>query len=124
VCMWCVSVRCFGEQWLDAEDERKNPMKFTGTIAKVDWMNPHVYVYVDTKNADGKVIRYSIEGGAPNALFRQGVRKEAIKIGDTVTVDGFLSKKEGVNYVNGSVKTQDGKSIFSAPTGGGAPYQN
>ena len=105
----------------DAEFDRTKPIKFEGKIAKVDWMNPHIYVHVDVTGSDGKVTRWACIGGAPNALFRQGLRKEAIIVGETVKVDGYLAKKSDLHYVNGSVTYLDGRSIFRAATGGGAP---
>ena len=111
----------FAHHSFDSEYDRNKPISFTGTIAKVDWMNPHIYIYVDVKSEGGKTTRYSIEGGAPNALYRQGLRKEMIKIGEVVSVKGYLAKKEGANNVNGQMTTQDGRNILRAPNGAGAP---
>src|ERR1051325_2966458 len=59
-----------------AEYDNNKPIKFTGKVTKVEWMNPHIYVYVDAKDESGKVVNYAVEGGAPNGLYRQGWRKD------------------------------------------------
>ena len=83
-----------------AEYDSTKPMKITGTVTKVEWMNPHIYYYVDVKSDDGKVTNYAVEGGTPGALYRQGWRKDSLKVGDRVTVEGF-SAKDGSNHLNG-----------------------
>ena len=65
----------------------------TGSVTRVDWGNPHIWVFMDVKDDTGKVANWGVEGGAPNALFRNGWRKDSLKVGDTVTVEGF--KVEG-----------------------------
>src|SRR5881296_705962 len=83
-----------------AEYDRTKPIKFTGKVTKVEWMNPHIYFYVDVKDQGGKVTSYAVEGGTPNSLRRQGWGKDSLKTGDTVTVDGFLAKN-GSNHLSG-----------------------
>ena len=63
-----------------------------GVVTKMDWVNPHAYIYVDVKGDDGVVVNWAIETGAPNVLYRQGWRKDDLKAGDTVTVEAFLAK--------------------------------
>src|SRR4026207_1652841 len=73
-----------------AQYDRNKPIKFTGKVTKVEWMNPHIYFYIDvTEAATGKVTNWSVEGAAPNGLYRQGWRKDSLKVGDTVTNDGL-----------------------------------
>jgi len=105
-----------------AEYDRAKPISFKGKVTKVEWMNPHIYFYVDVADANGKVINYAVEGGAPNGLYRNGWRKDSLKAGDTVSVDGWRAK-DGSNTVNaGSVILPDGKKVFagSADEAGGA----
>src|SRR6476659_315711 len=71
-----------------AEFDSNKPIKFTGTIKAVEWMNPHIYTQVQVKEPDGKIVVYRVEGGAPNSLFRLGWRKDSLKIGEVVTVNG------------------------------------
>jgi hypothetical protein len=107
-----------------AEFDNSKPITFTGTVKKVQWMNPHIYTLVETKGADGKVVVYRIEGGPPNALFRQGWRMDSLHIGDTVTVSGLRAKNEAsMNVGQAKITTADGKRVFdgSAPGHAAAP---
>jgi len=103
-----------GHHSFAAQYDRTKPISLKGTVTKVEWMNPHIYFYVDAKDdATGKVINYACEGGAPNGLYRNGWRKDSLKAGDTVTVDGWRAK-DGSNTVNaGSVVLPDGKKVFA-----------
>ena len=89
-------------------------MTFTGTIKKVDWTNPHIYTHVEVKNPDGTLVVYKVEGGPPNSLFRQGWRKDTLKVGETVTVSGIRAKNPtSMNIGVASITTADGKRVFS-----------
>ena len=104
-----------------AEYDKNRSIKFTGTVTKVEWMNPHIYYYVDVKDGSGKMTNYAVEGGTPNSLRRQGWGKDSLKTGDTVTVDGFMAKN-GSNHVNGrTVTLPDGKRVFGANADDGGP---
>src|SRR3972149_510808 len=100
-----------------AEFDQNKPLSFTGTVKKVEWMNPHIYTHVEVKEADGTVVVYRIEGGAPNALFRQGWRKEDMKPGEIVSVSGVRAKNSSsMNVGSATITAADGKRVF----GGGA----
>lgn len=102
-----------------AEFDTKKPITFTGTIKKVQWMNPHIYTLVEAKNADGVIVVYSVEGSAPNSLFRQGWRMDSLKIGTMVTVSGLRSKNEASFRVGqAKITTADGTRIFAGPAPG------
>ena len=104
-----------------AEYDSSKPIKFTGKVTKVEWLNPHIYVYIDVKDAGGQTLNYAVEGGAPNGLFRQGWRKETLKIGDTLSVDGFLAK-DGSNTVNARLWIlPDGRKVFGGNNEDGGP---
>ena len=104
-----------------AEYDRNKPIKFTGKVTKIEWMNPHIYFYVDVTDSAGKVINYACEGGAPNGLYRNGWRKDSLKAGDMVTVDGWRAK-DGSNTVNaGNVILPDGKKVFAGSADDGGP---
>ena len=75
-----------------AEYDSQQPIKLTGTVTKVEWMNPHIYYYVDVKDQAGKITNFAVEGGTPNQLYRQGWRKDSLRVGDVVTVQGFRAK--------------------------------
>ena len=105
---------------VSAEFDLNKPIKFTGTVKKVDWMNPHIYTHVEVKEADGKTTVYKVEGGPPNSLFRQGWRKDTLKIGETVSVSGVRAKNvESMNVGQASITTADGRRIYGGGGGGG-----
>ena len=96
-----------------AQYDSNKPITFTGTITQMQWQNPHIYFYVDVKDASGKVTNYAVEGGPPNTLYRSGWRKDSLKIGETVTVDGSKAR-DGSNLVNArSVVMANGKKVFA-----------
>ena len=82
-----------------AQYDRNKPVTLIGPVTKIEWMNPHIYFYMDVKDASGKVTHWAVEGGAPNTLYRAGWRKDSLKIGDEVTVEGFLAR-DGTNLAN------------------------
>jgi hypothetical protein len=95
-----------------AQYDRDKPIKLRGAITKLEWANPHVYFYVDVAVAGGATVNWAIEGGAPNTLYRAGWRKDSAKVGDVVTVDGFLAR-DGSKLVNmQSAVLADGRNLF------------
>ena len=99
---------------VSAEFDAAKPIKFTGTITRVEWTNPHIYTHVQVKEPDGKVIEYRVEGGPPNSLFRQGWRKDSLKTGETVTVSGIRAKNhESMNVGQATITMSDGRRIFA-----------
>ena len=99
--------------------DEKKPTKMVGTVTKVEWMNPHIYFYIDVKDAAGNVVNWAVEGAPPNVLYRRGWKKDSLKAGDVVTVEGFLPRREGVHDLNGrSVTLSDGRKIFSGSADG------
>lgn len=100
-----------------AEFDAKRPVKFTGRVVKVEFMNPHSWIHIDVKNDDGTTTRWMIEGGSPNTLFRRGVTKDSLPEGVEVVVDGYQAK-DGSNRANGrDVTFPDGRKIFLAGSG-------
>ena len=97
-----------------AEFDDTKPVKVTGTITKVEWQNPHIWFYVDVKNADGSVANWAFSGGAPGQLMRRGITKEALKIGQEVTVEGFRAKDASNNGFGQKVTYPDGRNVFTA----------
>src|SRR5215475_3634398 len=98
-----------------AEYDNKKPVKLTGTITKIDWMNPHVYFFMDVEGEGGKVTSWGFEMGPPNLLQRAGWTKNTMKIGDVVVVDGTLAK-DGTNQGNARTVTMadTGKRLGAA----------
>jgi hypothetical protein len=96
-----------------AEFDSNKPVTLTGTITRVEFQNPHIYFYIDVKEADGKVVNYAVEGGTPNQLRRQGWGRDSLKIGETVSVQGFAARKADARVVNGrTVILADGRRVF------------
>jgi hypothetical protein len=108
-----------------AEFDTSKPITFKGTIKKVDWTNPHIYTSVEAKTADGKTVIYRVEGGPPNSLFRQGWRKDSLKVGEEVTVTGIRAKREdSMNVGQATITTADGRKMFAGSgQAGGAQAQ-
>jgi len=106
-----------------AEFDTTKPIKFSGTVKSVDWMNPHIYVNIETKDESGKTIVYSVEGGPPNALFRQGWRPDSLKVGDKVQVSGVRAKKPDNNRIGQAQITMPDGRVFARGAGNNQEYQ-
>ena len=116
--MLLASITAVAHHSVSAEFDTNKKVTFTGTVKKIDWMNPHIYTHVEVKGADGKVIVYKVEGGAPNSLFRQGIRPEQLAVGTVVTCTNCSrSKSAGSMNVNGRLTLQDGRAALGAPGG-------
>jgi hypothetical protein len=92
-----------------------------GTLTGFEWTNPHAWIHVDVKDADGKVVNWAVEFGSPNVLYRRGFRKTDFPAGTEVTVDGYRAKN-GTATLNGrSVKLPDGRNFFAGSSAPDAP---
>jgi hypothetical protein len=101
-----------------AEYDAKQFITLKGSLTKVEWINPHAWLYVDVKDEGGNVVNWAVEFGAPNALLRRGLRKTDFPSGTEVVIEGYRAKN-GTATLNGrSVKLPDGRNLF---TGGSAP---
>jgi len=104
-----------------AEFDASKAVRITGVISKVEWTNPHSYLYVDVKDDQGNTATWACEGGAPNALSRRGFRHNDIKLGDTVTIDGY-GAKDGSHLLDARrITLSDGRSFYSGSPGDGGP---
>jgi len=98
-----------------AEFDGNKPVVLKGMVTKVEWRNPHIWVYLDVKDADGTITPWQCEGGAPNNLTRQGWSRETLKDGQEITVEGWRAKN-GTNTCNASAwKLPSGESVFTKP---------
>ena len=104
-----------------AEFDAKRPVKFKGTVTKMAWVNPHAWIYLDVKKADGSVEEWMVEAGTPNTLFRRGFTKESLQIGAEITVDGYQSKDGSLRANGRDVTLPNGQTLFIGSTGTGAP---
>ena len=103
-----------------AEFDVTKPIKVKGTTTRMDWVNPHAWLYVDVKEPDGTVVAWRFELGAPNALLRLGWRRDSLPVGLEVEIEGFRAKAGGPVANGRSIKLANGKELFS---GGSAPQQ-
>src|SRR5918996_4765016 len=104
-----------------AEFDAKKPVKLQGTVTKMEWINPHSWIHIDVKKADGTVEKWMVEGGAPNALLRRGWNKASLPAGTEIVVEGFQAK-DGALRANGrDITFPDGKKLFVGSSGIGAP---
>jgi hypothetical protein len=104
-----------------AEFDANKPVKIKGTVVKVEWINPHTWIHIDVTGTDGKVERWTVEGGAPNALLRRGWNKKSLPAGIEITVEGFQAK-DASNRANGrDITFPDGTKLFVGSSGTGAP---
>ena len=95
-----------------AQYDREKPITLKGAVTKMEWANPHIYFYIDVVEAGGAKANWAIEGGAPSTLYRSGWRKDSTKVGDLVTVSGFLAR-DGSKLVNmQSAVLADGRNLF------------
>src|SRR6266481_5810470 len=104
-----------------AEFDVNKPLTLKGTLTKWEMINPHSWIHVDVKNADGTMTRWMIEGGTPNTLLRRGLTKKDLPIGAEILVDGYQAK-DGTNRANGRDLTfTDGRKIFLGSSGPEGP---
>jgi hypothetical protein len=100
-----------------AEFDAQKSIKVSGTITKLEWSNPHAWLYVDVKDESGKSTNWAFELGSPNGLVRLGWRRSSLKEGDQVTVEGFLAK-DGTHTANAhTVTLPDGRKVFAGSQG-------
>jgi uncharacterized protein DUF6152 len=114
----------FAHHSFAAEFDDQKPVKMTGVLTKVEWQNPHIWFYLDVKNADGTVTNWGFAGGAPGQLMRRGITKDQLKIGDTVVVEGFRSKDGSNNASGGRLTFPDGRSVLTAGSQDRVPPQS
>jgi hypothetical protein len=106
----------------NAEFDAKRPVKFKGTVTKMVWVNPHAWIYIDVKKADGSVEEWMVEAGTPNTLLRRGFTKESLQPGTEITVDGYQSKDGSLRANGRDVTLPNGQTLFLGTSGTGAPY--
>jgi hypothetical protein len=105
-----------------AEFDAKKPVHLEGVVSKVELINPHSWIHVDVKGADGTVTSWMVEAGSPNVLLRRGFTKATISTGTPVVVEGYQSK-DGSQRANGrDITLPNGQKLFLGSQGTGAPY--
>ena len=104
-----------------AEFDADAPIELTGTVVRMEWVNPHTWIHIDVAQPDGSAERWMIEGGPPTSLLRRGFTRRSLLAGTEVFVEGFQAK-DGSNKANGrDVTFVDGSKLFLGSSGTGAP---
>jgi hypothetical protein len=102
-----------------AEYDGNQPVTVTGTVVRIDWQNPHIYVYVDVKGAGGAGDQWKFEGYPPNMLVRQGWKRDGtLKVGDTITVSGWRARLDPHQGAAREVSFADGRKLMAGPPAG------
>lgn len=105
----------------NSEFDAKRPVKFEGTVTKMVWVNPHAWIYVEVKKADGSVDEWMVEAGTPNTLLRRGLTRQALPVGTKITVDGYQSKDGSLRANGRDLTLPNGQTLFIGSSGTGAP---
>ena len=104
-----------------AEFDSTAPVTLRGPVTKIEWINPHAWIHMETKTAGGKSEIWMVEGGTPNTLQRNGIARDSIKIGTEIVVSGYRAK-DGRMRANGrDITFPDGRTLFMGSSGTGAP---
>jgi len=107
-----------------AEFDAKRPIKLQGTIARMEWINPHTWIHLYVKRPNGKVERWMIEGGPPNALYRRGFTKYSLPVGVEIIVEGFQAKDGSMRGNGRDITFPNGRKLFVGSSGTGAPVDS
>ena len=104
-----------------AEYDATKPVTLKGKVTQVEWINPHSWVHIDVTGEDGKVVNWSCETAPPNTLYRQGWRRNSLKEGDEVIVEGFAAKDASHTLTARTVQTPDGRRLLAGSASDGIP---
>jgi len=103
-----------------AEFDAKQPVLFKGTVTKMEWINPHVWIHMNVTQPNGKTEAWMVEGGAPTVLFRRGFSKTSLQAGTQIVVDGYRAK-DGTNKMNArEITLADGRMLCARSDGTGS----
>ena len=99
---------------ISAEFDVNKPIEFSGTVVKIDWLKPHTYTHVEVEGEDGSLVTYKVEGSPPNALYRNGWRKESLPIGEAVDVSGIMARRpDSTNIGSARILNSAGERMYS-----------
>jgi Family of unknown function (DUF6152) len=115
------SAPVFAHHSFAAEFDVKQPITLKGTVTKVEWTNPHVWIYIDVTNDNGTVEHWQCENGAPNTLARMGWTRHSLNAGDKITIEGFRAKNSENTANARQVTLSDGRKVFSGSAEDGGP---
>ena len=121
VCLVLASARPSAHHAFSAEFDANKPITLRGTVAKVEWINPHSWIHVDVKSAEGKVERWMVEGGNPTVLLRRGLNRDSLPVGTEIVVEGYRAKGNPFRANGRDLTFPDGRKLFMGSSGTGAP---
>ena len=105
-----------------AEFDKDAPIRLRGKVVKLEWVNPHTWIHIETKKADGTAEVWMVEGGTPNTLLRRGLTRQSLTYGTELIVDGYQTKDHSLKRANGrDVTFANGRKMFLGSSGTGAP---
>ena len=109
-----VAISANGHHSFASVFDKESPINLTGTVTKVEWMNPHTWFYIDVENEDGVVENWALEMGSPNTLVRRGWNHNSLQVGHMVTVVGFRARERELTGAVRSVTLSTGERLFGA----------
>jgi hypothetical protein len=121
-CLLIGSLPAWAHHAFSAEFDAKRQVHLIGVVTRVEWINPHAWIYINVKTPNGQVTEWMIEAGTPNTLFRRGISRNSLKIGTEIMVDGYRAKDGSANANGRDLTLPDGKKLFLGSSGSGAPY--
>ena len=122
VLMTAASVPVIAHHAFGAEFDPNLPLLLKGPVTRVEWTNPHTWIYLEVTKDDGTKEEWGAEGGTPNTLLRRGLNKKTLLPGTVIVVDGYQSKERSTRMNARDLTLEDGTKFFVAGSGTGAPY--
>ena len=104
-----------------AEFDANRPIKFEATVTRMEWINPHAWIYVDVERPDGTIEKWMIEAGTPNTLLRRGLTRDSLLPGAEIVVDGYQSKDGSLRANGRDLTFPNGETVFLGGSSIGAP---
>ena len=104
-----------------AEFDANAPVKLSGPVTKIEWINPHAWIHMDNQLGSGKTEAWMVEGGTPNTLQRNGITRDSVKVGTVIVVSGYKAKDGRLRANGRDITFPDGRTLFMGSSGTGAP---